>query len=417
MGRHVISQRSRMIEREMQACLADHPIVLVTGPRASGKTTTASLFAAQTVRLNVAADATMFRIDPTVALASFSGRPLLIDEWQEVPEIMHALKGAADDHAPAGSFVLTGSVQPSSDIAWPATGRIIELSMAPLTVRETAGGGGGDGLIDALSSGRDVALDPNSAPDLADYIDIAFAGGFPEPAINLDARGQRRWYETYADQMCGRDVLSILRRADSDLVRRYFEAYALNSAGVTDEKTIFDAAGINKKTAAGYAAVLKRLFVISTVPAWSSNRLKRLTRTPKRFVVDPALMTAAARLQRDDVMRDGLVLGRLIETLVYAQLAPELAARHPAYRLYHLRTDNAGRREVDLLVDLGGGRVLAFEIKASVSPDQHDARHLAWLRDSIGDDFVRGVVLHTGRNAYPLGDRIEALPICAFWQA
>jgi hypothetical protein len=87
-------------------------------------------------------------------------------------------------------------------------------------------------------------------------------------------------------------------------------------------------------------------------------------------------------------------------------------------RLYHLR-DQDGRREVDIVAELGGERVLGFEIKAGASVTTTDARHLAWLRDELGDRFVAGAVFHTGPHAFPLafplGDRITALPISTIW--
>ena len=64
---------------------------------------------------------------------------------------------------------------------------------------------------------------------------------------------------------------------------------------------------------------------------------------------------------------------------------------------------------------MGGGDVVAFEVKASSSPTKQDARHLMWVRDHLGDRFTRGAVLHTGIRTYELGDRITALPICALW--
>lgn len=74
-----------------------------------------------------------------------------------------------------------------------------------------------------------------------------------------------------------------------------------------------------------------------------------------------------------------------------------------------------GRREVDLLVELGAGRVVAIEVKASATVDRRDARHLEWLRRELGDRFVAGVVLHTGPRAFELGERVSAAPIASLW--
>jgi predicted AAA+ superfamily ATPase len=204
------------------------------------------------------------------------------------------------------------------------------------------------------------------------------------------------------------------KKRDPVRLRRYFEAYALNSAGVCDHKTIYDAARIRQETANAYEELLTRLFVVEQVPAWTSNRLGRLVRQPKRYVIDPALLAHLLRLDMQGVMRDGDMLGRILDTFVAAQLRPEVAlsARRP--RLHHLRTES-GRQEVDLLVELGGDRVIAIEVKASATPGADAAKHLAWLRDRLGGRFLAGVVLHTGPRTYPLGQQIVAAPISAIW--
>jgi uncharacterized protein len=74
-----------------------------------------------------------------------------------------------------------------------------------------------------------------------------------------------------------------------------------------------------------------------------------------------------------------------------------------------------GRHEVDLIIEFGGQRLIALEVKATAAPTRDDARHLAWLRDALDDRFVCGAVLHTGPARFALGDRIIALPIAALW--
>jgi uncharacterized protein len=116
------------------------------------------------------------------------------------------------------------------------------------------------------------------------------------------------------------------------------------------------------------------------------------------------------------ILHDGKLLGRILDTFVTQQLRGDLEVSPARPRLYHLR-DQDGRREVDIVAELGGERVLGFEVKAGASVTTSDARHLAWLRDELGDRFVAGAVFHTGPHAFPLGDKITALPISAIWAA
>ncbi len=74
-----------------------------------------------------------------------------------------------------------------------------------------------------------------------------------------------------------------------------------------------------------------------------------------------------------------------------------------------------GRREIDLVVDLGAGKVVALEFKAGAAPGTDDAKRLFWLRDQLGADFLARAVVHTGPGLFELGNRVHAVPLCAMW--
>jgi predicted AAA+ superfamily ATPase len=154
--------------------------------------------------------------------------------------------------------------------------------------------------------------------------------------------------------------------------------------------------------------------MIESVPAWTSNRLKRLILTPKRYLVDAGLFTGLLRIDVRAVMKDGDLLGRLLDTFVASQLRSEIPLAESRPRLYHVRTQQ-GRQEVDLLGELAGRNVIGIEVKADAGPKSDSARHLAWLREQLGDRFLAGVVLHTGPRVYPLGEQIIAAPIYALY--
>jgi uncharacterized protein len=268
-------------------------------------------------------------------------------------------------------------------------------------------------LLDRIVSGSDLRA-AHDSPDLRGYVELMIRGGFPEPALRFGAEARRRWLESYVDHLLTRDAEQLDGGRDPVRLRRYLEAYALNTAGIVRDTTLLEAAGINRKTALAYERLLANLLVVESIPAWTSNRLKRLALSPKRYVIDPAIATAVLGLDVDLVMRHGDLLGRLLDTFVLAQLRAELAVTNARPRLYHVR-QREGRLEVDLLAELGGGRLVGLEIKADASPGPDSARHLAALRDSHPDAFLAGVVLHTGPRTFSLGDRLVAAPISTLW--
>ncbi|WP_433174729.1 ATP-binding protein [Actinoallomurus sp. CA-150999] len=406
---------ARIVDPLIAELMTEVPAVSLIGPRAAGKTTTALRHAASVVHLDRPGDATVFRIDPDAALRGLP-EPVLLDEWQEAPEVLGAVKRNVDADPRPGRYILTGSVRAELDAhTWPGTGRVIHVRMTGLTARERFGDATEKPFIDRIV--RPGSLDlrlPESCPDTRDYVDLALSGTFPEPALRLSARGRRRWFDSYVQQLLTRDVAAVEPRRDPERLRRFFEALALNTAGVVDSATLYRAAGINIKTANAYENLLSNVFVLDVVPAWFSNRLKRLAQGPKRYLIDAALLGAAVGADTETVLRDPDLLGRLIDTFVAEQLRAELAVSDHRPRMHHLRQEG-GRREIDILIELAGHRVIGIEVKASTGPNRDSGRHLAWLRDELGDRFVHGLVLHTGRHIYELGDRITAAPICTLW--
>jgi uncharacterized protein len=391
------------------------PSVMVVGPRAAGKTTTARRLAADVLRLDDPATAAVVAADPDAALRRVA-EPVLIDEWQEVPQVLGAVKRAVDDAPSPGRFLLTGSVEADlTSTMWPGTGRVVRVVLHGLTRREIMGRGDGPGLLPLVLSGDLSAVRmPAQVPDLDGYVALAAAGGFPEPALRLPALVRGAWLDSYVEHVVTRDVAAAGQARDPVRLRRYLEMLAVSTAGLPTDTTLYEAAGIDKRTADAYDRLLSSLFLLDLVPAWASNRISRLVKRPKRYLADPAVAMAAARIDESAVLSDPDLLGRTLDTFVAAQLRPEIDLVHPRVRLYHLRTE-AGRQEIDLVLDMGAGRLVGIEVKAGAAPGRRDARHLLWLRDELGDRFVRGVVFHTGRQPFELDDRIWALPIATLW--
>jgi len=342
--------------------------------------------------------------------------PVLLDEWQVVPQVLGAVKRAVDDDPRPGRFLLTGSVRGDLEApTWPGTGRVVPITLYGLAERELHGRIEGPTFVERLAEGQlDAFALPREVPDVVGYIDLALRGGFPETVLRRTGEVARAWLDGYLRQLLTRDVEGLDGQRDPARLRRYFETLALNSAGLVDHKTLYDAAGIHRMTGVAYERLLTNLFVLDALPPWTSNRLVRLVRAPKRYLVDSSLVATALDLDRRAVLRSGDLIGRLIDTFVVAQLRPELELRSPQPRLYHLRQRDA-RREIDLVAEVSAGDVVAIEIKATSAPSRDDARHLVWLRDQLGERFLAGAVLHSGPRPFRLDERVFALPICCLW--
>jgi predicted AAA+ superfamily ATPase len=405
----------RLIDDRLAQLFSELPAMMLTGPRASGKTTTARRHAATVVRLDREDEASAFRLNPDSALAAQS-EPVLLDEWQVVPKVLGAVKRSVDDDPRPGRFLLTGSVRGDLEApTWPGTGRVVPMTLYGLCEREIQRRIDGSTFVERLAAGQIERFTlPPEVPDVVGYIELALRGGFPEPVLRRTGESARAWLDGYLRQLLTRDAEGLDGPRDPARLRRYFEALALNSAGLVDHKTLYDAAGIDRKTGVAYERLLMNLFVLDALPAWTSNRLARLVRASKRYLVDSSLVATALDLDLRAVLRSGDLIGRLIDTFVVAQLRPELELRSRQPRLYHVRERDA-RREVDLVLEVAAQDLVAIEIKATSAPSRDDARHLMWLRDQLGDRFLAGAVLHTGPRPFQLAERVLALPICCLW--
>lgn len=405
----------RMIDSTLAELFREVPALLVVGPRATGKTTSARRLSRSMLRLDRPADAVLVSNDPDIALSSFDP-PLLIDEWQVVPSVLGAVKRAIDDGTGAGRFILTGSSQ--SDLTaegWPATGRVIRITLFGLTDRELEGRAAGPAVLDRIFAGQQSELQaPNESVDLRGYVARALRSGLPEAAALEVIRSRSRWLHSYIDEVVTRDVQLASEVRDPVRLRRYLQACAAHTAGIVEHKSLYDAAGIERVTAVGYDSLLEHLMVIERLPAWVTNRLSRLTTTPKRHLVEPALVGPLLGVDERSVLRNADILGRLIESYVLAQLRAELAMAESPIRLFHLR-DSEGRHEVDIIAERADGRVVAIEIKATSAPKLDDARHLIWLKRQLGDRFAAGVVFHTGPRPFHHESGIDFLPISTMW--
>ena len=405
----------RLIDPLLDELVSDHPAVLVVGPRACGKTTTGGRHCIGRLRLDRPAEAAIARADPDAAVAD-GPFPMLIDEWQVVPDVLGAVKRAVDEGSGSGRFVLTGSTQADLTAAgWPATGRLIRAEMFGLAERELEGRTAQPPFLDRLvSDGPEQITVSEAAPDVRGYLARALRGGFPEVALADSERARQRWLSGYLDQVVSRDVSLVGAVRDPMRLRRYLQALAASTAGVPTLKTLIDAVGIDRATGVSYDTMLESLLITERLPAWSANRLNRLIRLPKRYLIDPAFVGPLLGVDVRAAMRDGDLLGRILDSFVVAQLRADCVVSKLSPRLFHLRDAN-GRHEIDVLAEFANGRVVGFEVKADAAPGPEAARHLRWLKNILGERFAAGVILHTGPRAFHLEEDIFALPICVLW--
>ena len=399
----------RHIDASLERLLGVHPACLVEGIRGVGKTSTSTRSAAATLRLDHPPTAEMVANDPEAACVSLP-RPLLIDEWQRVPVVWDAVRRMIDEHRVPGQFILSGSSRAAitADIHAGA-GRILPLRLRPMTLSERRGHSPVVALNDIAEHGIDAVRGKRSVFSHEEQTAPTVESGLPG-YLGMEPHDHQEALRAYLDLAVSRDLAEITSAVrDTGKLRGYVRSYSAVVGTTAEHATIHNAAGVAKATGEAYHGLLNRLGVIEELPGWHDNRLKRLTKRPKRHLIDPALAAADHYDTPATLQSNRSRMGELLESVVVCQITATADASGLGWRFGHLRSAG-GYQEIDLIADLPGGGVVAFESKLSTTVNRNDARHLATLRDRLGDDFRAGLVVHPGTAAFRITDRVAAAP-------
>lgn len=416
------SYRRRVLDDELDELMPGLAAIAIEGPKAVGKTATASQRAATVHRLDLDGERAIAEADPGRLLRS--PPPVILDEWQRVPAVWDLVRRAVDDGAGPGTFLLTGSASPAGTGTHSGAGRIVSLRMRPMSLAERIDDPATVSLATLLKGGRPAVAGRTRFP-LERYTDEILMSGFPAMR-RLEHRARRVQLDGYLDRVVDRDFPKLGHAVRNPAaLRRWMTAYAAATSMTTSLEKIRDAStsGQDEKPARStvqpYRDVLERLFILDAVPGWmpSRNRIAALALAPKHHLADPALsarllgVTAEALLGAESrgprLPRDGTLLGGLFESLV--TLSVRVYAQAAEASVGHLRTQG-GRHEVDLIVERGDGKALALEVKLGAVPDARDVRHLHWLADAMGDDLLDAVMITTGTEAYRRADGVAVVP-------
>jgi uncharacterized protein len=396
---------------------------MLTGARQVGKSTLGERMAArmraQVVSLDDPATRSAAREDPS----GFIDRlrlPAMIDEVQRAPELVYSIKQTVDrlrlgGERAAGSFLLTGSASTWDTLESPESlaGRIERVELWPFSQGELLGRR--ERFIDALFDGDPPSGESDLRLSRADVAKLVVRGGYPEAQARSEPRMQD-WFSQYLALVLDRDIRDLANvRRPEDLLR-LLRLCATRIGSPTNVDAMLRDLGIALSTGRRYFDLLGRVHLVREIPAWGVNLARAAVRSPKLVIVDSGLAAHLVECSAEKFVggpdaRPGP--GHLFENFVTTELIKASAWSRADVKAFHWK-DRSGR-EVDLLLERRDGTIVAIEHKLSGSVGNDDFRHLAYLRDQLGDRFVAGAIVYTGEATLPFGDRLWAAPVAALW--
>ncbi|PKL95275.1 MAG: AAA family ATPase [Gammaproteobacteria bacterium HGW-Gammaproteobacteria-8] len=399
----------------LQEALADTPVVCLLGPRQCGKSTLARHCDPERTYINLD-DRNYLELalrDPEGFIDGLPDR-VAIDEIQRVPELTLAIKRNVDSSRRPGRFLLTGSANllQLPRLADSLAGRMECLYLHPLTEAEKHGAPG-KFLDDWLKGNLPTKLSPSRPASASTLPHRLVAGGYPD-ALTRNPKRARRWQHQYLQSIIERDIHDVADIRDGQEVARLLEYLSHQTASLLNVSALANALGHTRPTIERYLGVLEKLFLIRRLPAWHSNRSKRLVKAAKIHVCDSGLAAALADLNPEQWNSERTRFGHLLESFVVQQVVAAGGWHDSAPRFSHYRDKD--QQEVDLVMELGG-KVWGIEVKAAATIQPRDGRGLMRLAETAGRSFAGGLVLYDGNATLPVdpASNIYAAPLGQLW--
>lgn len=403
----------RTLTSTIRRAMATFPAVLVTGARQTGKTTLLRREFGKShaflslerpdVRSRAAAD--------PVAFLGETGRPLILDEIQQAPALLHYLKEMIDEDRVPGRFLMTGSQSFAlmQGITQTLSGRIAVLTLDPLSMGEALERRPSqdvDVLVRRVFTGkaRRKGQDP---VDLADWL---LRGGYPEVRVHPEV-DRRIWLSSYVQTYLERDVRDLAQVADLGTFERFLLMVGARTGSILNMSEVGREIGVSTPTIKRWLSVLETSQIIYLLPPYHRNFGKRIRRNPKLYLLDPGLATFILGLHDREAVLQGPSLGALMETAAIGEWIKAFRQQGEPPRIFYWQSSTAA--EVDLVIERGGD-LFGIEVKATATPTPRHGEGLArWLE--LAGPSARGALACRVDAPRALRPGIRAVPWHLAW--
>ena len=379
----------RTLARKLAQDSLHYPIISVTGPRQSGKTTL--------VKAAFPSHEYLLLEDPDVREAALSDPRgflrrrrggVILDELQHVPELFSYLQGVVDDDDSPGRFVLTGSSNflLMENIAQSLAGRTAVRHLLPFSVPELYRGDSSGYPPKFEVADGSVRRAPSSS-----MLETLLAGFYPR--IHDRKIPPQDWLANYYQTYLQRDVRQIVNIGNLETFRRFVMFCAARSGQQVNYSNLAMLTGISLPTAKAWLSILQTSFVVMLLPPYHKNYNKRIVKSPKLYFLDSGLLCYLLRIRSPEELEFHSALGAVFEGYVVSEFVKRALNQGMEHDLYYWRDSNG--REVDLIVDHGAVQT-PVEIKAVQTVRTDAFKGLEYWRSLVKNPLLVGALIHGG---------------------
>ena len=370
-----------LINREIKNILSsvfDYlPVITLTGPRQSGKTTLCRKIFGDLPYVNLEDESIRSEIeyDPKRFLAKYPDG-VIIDEAQRFGKIFSYLQVAVDDDRMTDKakrrYIVTGSSNFAlmQNVSQSMAGRTAVLTLLPLSNEEIIG------HYANVETSR-----------------LILNGGYPAVWTSGDQARQlliSNYYNTYIE----RDLRQLINVKDLHLFNNFVRLYAGRIGTEFNASALAGDVGVSATTIRSWISILETSYIIHFVPPYYANINKRLTKSPKMFFHDTGLATWLMGINTTEQLDVHPLRGSLFENMVVNELIKQKLNRGQQPQLYFYRDQQ--QHEVDILEEMPDGSLNAYEVKSAMTYRQDFFKHLTYIRDILGDKIVSTKVIYDG---------------------
>lgn len=398
----------RHIEDKIIKSLEMFKVILITGPRQVGKTTTLKqLFKNKYdyVTLDDINELEVAKTDPKLFFMNHS-LPLIIDEVQLAPSLFTEIKRLVDESEEYGRIILTGSqtFHLMNNVTETLAGRIGILEFSGLSLREILN----DTYKNPFIPNNEYLGINRSTDNLNDIWEIIHRGSMPElyKKENID---WQLYYASYVRTYIERDVRSLLEVRNLDLFSKFLISLAARTGQLMNYSNISKEIGVNIKTIQSWIKVLEASGIVMLINPFSNNALKRIVETPMLYFLDTGLVSYLLKWLTKDTLKNGAISGQVLETFVVSEIIKSF--KNNGYLdmpIYFYRDKDM--KEIDLIIK-DNDKLYPIEIKKTASPNLSMAKNFYLLHKAIGYKVDNEIILSLVDKKGYLNSNVMAYPI------